>query len=90
MKYFILLSILFFTGCEFDPPSDTYKQFKKDHNDSSRIYYCDKNTGFLMEQYVYDFSNSIFIYIKENDLNQPIRCGQASIQVLETSAGSSR
>ena len=90
MKYFLLIPILLFTGCESNPPSDTYKQFKKDHNNSSTFYYCDKSTGFLMEQQVYNNLNSIFTYIKENDLDQPIRCGQANIQVLEISAGSSR
>ena len=90
MIKYLLLPLLVLTGCEINPPTEVYKQFKKDHNNSTSYYYCDKQIGFLMKNQVYDFSHSVLTSIVTNDLDQPTRCGQSNIQVLETSYGTNR
>ena len=86
MKILILAGLIGLTGCS---ESTGYKEFVKEHGNSSR-YFCDK-TGFLMHEYFYQKSQDVpILRIKENDLDQPIRCGEAGINVLETSAGTQR
>ncbi len=92
MWYYLsgVIVMLLFTGCEINPPSKNYKAFVKKYGNSSR-FYCDKSTGFFMKEYYWKSRNTLpTLRVMKNDLEQPIRCGEAFIKVLETSQGTER
>ncbi len=91
MKYILLFTtLLTIQGCSIDEHSKEQKQKYKEWGATSN-YFCDKQTGFLMKEYFWQRNSKIpTIIIIENDLDQPVRCGNATINVLETQNNTSR
>ena len=77
------------SGCEKDKGSEEYKAFVSKYGAASH-YYCDKDTGFFMMEYYNYKRGEKRIQTIRNDLNQPTRCGNTEIAVIETSKGTNR
>lgn len=82
--------VLVFSGCaKKDTYNPDYVIFVEENNGNTK-YFCDKSTGFLMRTEWYKPNGGKYTYLITNDIDQPTRCGEATINVLETSQGTRR